>query len=142
MKLHYYGPVTTPKIIRSVYANIHNNENLNQRFITKMLVSNANGSFKLDDTVYQENSYGTATAQGIVLSYREDTGLLTVGATHGTFVVNNAIHSVASKANGNLSSFYNPPSKMVEIKIEPDPIDAQIGEDYGYTTTITEWPDA
>ena len=142
MKLHYYGPVTTPKIIRSVYANIHNNENLNQRFITKMLVSNANGSFKLDDTVYQGNSYGTATAQGIVLSYREDTGLLTVGATQGTFVVNNAIHSVASKANGNLSSFYNPPSKMVEIKIEPDPIDAQIGEDYGYTTTITEWPDA
>ena len=31
---------------------------------------------------------------------------------------------------------------MVEIRIEPNPIDAQIGDDYGYTTTITEWRDA
>jgi hypothetical protein len=142
MKLHYYGPVTTPKIIRTVYANIHNNENLNARYITKMLVTNANGTFKLEDTVYQGNSYNTATAQGIVLEFREDTGLLTIGATQGTFLVNNTIHAVSTNAVCNMSSFYSPPSKLVEIKIEPNPIDAEIGDDYGYTTTITEWPDA
>jgi hypothetical protein len=142
MKLHYYGPVTTPKIIRTVYANIHNNDNLNARFITKMLVTNANGTFKIEDTVYQGNSYNTATAQGIVLEFREDTGLLTIGATQGNFVVNNNIHAVSTNAVCNLASFYNTPSKMVEIKIEPDPIDVEIGDDYGYTTTITEWPNA
>ena len=142
MKLHYYGPITTPKIIRTVYANIHNDENLNPRFITNMIIGNANGTFKIEDTVFQGDSYRTATAQGIVLSFREDSGLLTIGATQGTFLVNNNIHAVSTNANGQLVSFYNPPSKMVEIKIEPDPIDAQIGDDYGYTTTITEWPDA
>jgi len=142
MKLHYYGPVTTPKIIRTVYANIYNDQNLNPRFITNMLIGNANGTFKIEDTVYQGDSYRTATAQGIVLSFREDSGLLTIGATQGTFLVNNNIHAVSTNANGQLVSFYEPPSKMVEIKIEPDPIDAQIGDDYGYTTTITEWPDA
>lgn len=142
MKLHYYGPITTPKIIRTVYANIHNNENLNPSYITKMLLTNANGTFKLEDTVYQGSSIHTATAQGIVLSFREDTGLLTLGATQGSFVVNNNIHAVSTNANAVLSSFYNPPSKMVEIKIEPNPIDVEIGDDYGYTTTITEWPDA
>jgi T4-like virus Myoviridae tail sheath stabiliser len=142
MKLHYYGPVTTPKIIRTVYANIHNNDNLNARFITKMLLTNANGTFKIEDTVFQGNSYNTATAQGIVLEFREDTGLLTIGATQGTFLVNNTIHAVSTNANAQMVSFYNPPSKMVEIKIEPNPIDAEIGDDYGYTTTITEWPDA
>lgn len=142
MKLHYYGPITTPKIIRTVYANIHNDENLNPRFITKMLIGNANGTFKIEDTVFQGDSYRNATAQGIVLSFREDSGLLTIGATQGTFLVNTNIHAVSTNANGQLVSFYNPPSKMVEIKIEPDPINAQIGDDYGYTTTITEWPDA
>ena len=142
MKLHYYGPITTPKIIRTVYANIHNNENLNPSYITKMLLTNANGTFKLEDTIYQGSSIHTATAQGIVLSFREDTGLLTLGATQGSFVVNNNIHAVSTNANAVLSSFYNPPSKMVEIKIEPNPIDVEIGDDYGYTTTITEWPDA
>jgi hypothetical protein len=142
MKLHYYGPITTPKIIRTVYANIHNDENLNPRYITKMLVTNANGNFKIEDTVFQGNSYNTANAQGIVLSFREDSGLLTLGATQGTFLVNNTIHAVSTNAACKIASFYEPPSKMVEIKIEPDPITAKIGDDYGYTTTITEWPDA
>ena len=142
MKLHYYGPITTPKIIRTVYANIHNSENLNQRYITKMLVNNANGTFKLEDTVFQGNNYNTANAQGIVLGFREDTGLLTLGATQGSFIVNNTIHAVSTNAHAQIASFYEPPSKMVEIKIEPDPITAQIGDDYGYTTTITEWPEA
>jgi hypothetical protein len=142
MKLHYYGPITTPKIIRTVYANIHNDENLNPRYITKMLVTNANGNFKIEDTVFQGNSYNTANAQGIVLSFREDSGLLTLGATQGSFLVNNTIHAVSTNAVCKIASFYEPPSKLVEIKIEPDPITAQVGDDYGYTTTITEWPDA
>ena len=141
MKLHFYGPVTTPKIIRTVYANIYNDENLNPSFITQMLIANANGTFKVEDTVYQGNSYKTATAQGIVLSFREDSGLLTIGATQGSFTVNNNIHAVSTNANGQIASFYTPPHKMVEIKVEPNPIDAQIGDDYGYTITVTETPD-
>jgi hypothetical protein len=30
---------------------------------------------------------------------------------------------------------------LVEIKIEPDPIDAEPTEDFGYDITITEWPE-
>ena len=141
MKLHFYGPVTTPKIIRTVYANIYNDQNLNPSFITQMLIANANGTFKVEDTVFQGDSYNTATAQGIVLSFREDTGLLTIGATQGSFTVNNNIHAISTNANGQIASFYTPPHKMVEIKVEPNPIDAQIGDDYGYTTTITESPE-
>ena len=142
MKLHYYGPITTPKIIRTVYANIHNDENLNASYITKMILANTSGTFKMEDTVYQGNSIHTATAQGIILQYREDSGLLTIGATQGSFLVNNTIHAASTNATGQIASFYNPSSKVAEIKIEPNPIDAQIGDDYGYTTTITEWPGA
>ena len=139
MKLHYYGPITTPKIIRSVYANIYNDENRNPDFITKFIVENANGTFKLEDTVFQGNSLKSATAQGIVMDYRPDSGLMTIGATQGNFEVNTAIHAVSTNAAGNLVSFHIDPFKTVEIKIEPNPIDAQPGDDYGYTTTITEY---
>ena len=107
-----------------------------------MLLTNANGTFKIEDTIYQGNSIHTANAQGIILSYRPDSGLLTIGATQGTFLVNNTIHAASTNATGQISSFYNPPSKMAEIRVRPDPIDAEPGDDYGYSITITEWPDA
>jgi hypothetical protein len=40
-----------------------------------------------------------------------------------------------------LQTFDASPLKLVNITIEPDPIDAQPGDDFGYTETITEWPE-
>ena len=142
MKLHYYGPVTTPKVIRTVYANIHNNNNLGPTYITKMQVANSNGTFKLEDIVFQGNSLRTANAQGIVLHYSPENNLLTLGASQGTFVVNNTIHAVSTNGVAQIESLFIEQAKVVEIKIEPDPVTAQPGDDYGYTTTITEWPES
>jgi hypothetical protein len=47
---------------------------------------------------------------------------------------------MSTNAAYNLASFENGPLKLANIHIEPDPITAQPGDDYGYTTTITEWP--
>lgn len=138
MKLHYYGPITSPKIIRSVYTNIYNDENRNPSYITKMIVANANGTFKIEDTVYQGPSLKNATAKGIVLSFREDSGLLTLGATQGEFVVNTNIHAASTNAAGVMASYFEEPFKVAEINIQPNPIDAQPGDDYGYSITITE----
>lgn len=141
MKLHYYGPITTPKIIRTVYANIHNDNKLGPNYITKVALANTAGSFKLDDVVFQGRSIRSANAQGIVIHYSPDTDLLTLGATQGTFVVNNTIRAASTNAVAKIESLVDERTKVVEIKIEPDPITAQPGDDYGYTTTITEWID-
>lgn len=138
MKMHYYGPVTTPKIIRTVYANIRNDNSLGPKYITRLNLANANGTFKQEDVVYQGNNIRTANAQGIVIGYSPDTGLLTIGATQGTFYVNNTIHAASTNAVAQIESFYEDTPQVVEIKIEPNPIDAEPGDDYGYTTTITE----
>lgn len=138
MKMHYYGPVSTPKIIRTVYANIRNDNNLGPGYITKLNLTSSNGTFKQDDTVFQGNSLRTANAQGIVIQYRPDTDLLILGATQGTFVVNNTIHAASTNAVAKIESFYDSTPQVVEIKVEPDPIDAGPGDDYGYTITVTE----
>jgi T4-like virus Myoviridae tail sheath stabiliser len=141
MKLHYYGPVTTPKIIRTVYANIHSDDNLGPTYITNLTLANTSGTFKVEDTVFQGSSLNYAEAQGIVSHYNPDSNTITIAATQGNFKVNNTIHAVSTNGVAQIETIITRQTKTVEIKIEPDPITANPGDDYGYTTTITEWPE-
>lgn len=141
MKMHYYGPISYPKIIKTVYTNIFDDNSLKSGYITRLNVINANGTFKVDDYVFQGNSFNTANAYGIVVNYSANTGRLVLGATQGQFYVNNTIRAVSTNGVCQIDSFELRPTKLAEIKIEPDPITAQPGDDYGYDVTITEWPE-
>ena len=77
---------------------------------------------------------------GIVVSYGENTGRLTLGAVQGQFKVNNSIHAVSTNATATIDSFQADPMLLSSIRIQPNPIDAQPEDDYGYNTDIIEWP--
>lgn len=143
MKANYYGPVQTPKIIRKVFANIYNDQSLRSGNIVRLNVTNpqANGTFKLDDIVYQGINYNSANAYGYVVEWNDQSLKLILGGTQGQFKENNTIRGVSTNAVSTIVSFDASPLKLVEIKIEPDPIDADPDDDFGYATTITEWPE-
>lgn len=143
MKANYYGPVQTPKIIRKVLANIYNDQSLKAGNIVRVNTSvpEANGNFKINDIVYQGNDYNTATAYGYVLEWNRNNLRLVMGGAQGQFKVNSTIRGVSTNAVCTIESFDVTPLKLVEIKIEPDPLDAEPDEDFGYATTITEWPE-
>lgn len=142
MKVHFYGPVTNPKIIRKVIANIFNDASLQSGYITRVnLSSGNNGTFQLDDIAYQGSSYESANAYGVVLSWTANTGKLALGAVQGQFKANNTIRALSSNARYQLQSFDISPLKLSKITIEPDPITAQPGDDYGYDIQIEEWPE-
>ena len=107
-----------------------------------MQLANTAGTFKLEDTVFQGNSIRSATAKGIVMHYNPDNDVITLGATQGTFEVNNTIHAASTNGVAQITTLLTEIAKVVEIKIEPDPTTAQPGDDYGYITTITEWPES
>lgn len=141
MKAYYYGPVSTPKIIRKVDANIYNDPALKAGYITRINTSNGNnGMFKVEDTVYQGDSYKTARAMGIVTHWNYNTGQLTLGGVQGQFIANSTIRAFSTNAAYKLESFEATPLKLVNIHIEPTPNTANPGDDFGYDTTITEWP--
>lgn len=142
MKANYYGPVQTPKIIRKVLANIYNDPSLKAGNIVRVNVSNptGNSNFKIDDIVYQGSNYNTADAYGFVLEWNQVGNKLVLGGTQGQFKVNNEIRGVSTNAVSTILSFDASPLKLVEIKVEPDPINAEPTDDYGYDITITEWP--
>lgn len=142
MKANYYGPVSTPKIIREVNANIFNDPSLKAGYIIRINTGNGNnGTYKIDDFVYQGEDYKTATAIAQVVNWNANTGRLIIGAAQGQFKVNSVITAVSTNASYNLSSFDASPLKLVNINIVPDPITAEPEDDYGFTTTIEEWPE-
>lgn len=142
VKGYFYGPISDPKIIRKVITNIFNDPSLQAGYITRINTANGNnGMFKTDDTVYQGNSYDSARAYGIVLSWKPDSAKLMIGGVQGQFRQGEVIKAVSSNAAYELASFDATPLKLAQITIDPDPIDAEPTDDYGYTTTITEFPD-
>lgn len=141
MKMYYYGPISYPKIIRTVYANLLQDPSINSGYITRLNVVSANGTFKSQDMVYQGDNYKTATAYGYVENYSANTGKLTLGAVQGQFKVGNTVRAVSTNGVCTIDSFVATPLKYAEIKITPDPITAEPEDDYGYTIDITEWPD-
>lgn len=141
MKAYYYGPVSTPKIIRQSITNLLQDPTIESGNIVRINTSNGNhGIFKIDDIAYQGDRYETATAYGTILSWSANTGKLVIGGTQGTFKTNSTIRTVSSNASYNLYSFEISPMKYATITIDPDPITANANSDFGYSTTIEEWP--
>lgn len=144
MKAHYYGPVTPSKIIRKSITNIKADPALYRGQTIKMNISseiNGDQPFLVGDTAYQGNNFTTATAYGTVLQFLANNGTLVVGGAQGNFTANGEIRTLNSGGVWILNSFDTDPITYSEITIEPDPIDALANSDYGYTTTIVEFPD-
>ena len=141
LKGYFFGPVMTPKIIRKSIANIFNDPSLVRGYITRINVGSGNGTFRLSDTVYQGNNFTTATAFGIVNDWSPENDKLTLGAVQGQFNVNNTVRAVSTNAAYQIASFDATPLKLVQITVEPDPIDAEPGDDFGYTVTEIEYPE-
>jgi hypothetical protein len=141
MKMYYYGPIVYPKIIRTVYANIYNDPSLKTGYITRINGSHANGTFKVEDFVYQGQSFSTANATGIVLNYDSINTKLMLGAVQGSFKVGQQIHSVSTGGVMTISGFDEGPLLLAGMKITPFPVYAQPMDDYGYSISLIEFPE-
>ena len=139
---YLFGPITTPKIIRKSIANIFNDPSLVAGYVVRMNMANGNnGRFMTNDTVYQGSNYQTANAYGTVLTWDANTAKLIIGGAQGQFKVNNIIRGMSTNAAYTLESFETTPLKLATITVEPDPITAQPEDDFGYTVSVSEWPE-
>lgn len=138
MKAYFFGPVNDAKIIRKVYANTYLDPSIVAGYITKMNVT-GNGTFKMEDVAYQGPSISTATAAGIVMHFDDTNNILKLGAVQGQFQVGETIRGASTNAAYTLTSFDATPRQLVSIIVEPDSINADPEDDYGYSVTITEY---
>lgn len=143
MQCYYFGPITTPKIIRKSIANIFNDPSLVTGYITRIntdLPANCNTFFAISDTVYQGSSWQTATAYGQVLDWDSGTRKLMLGGVQGNFILDSTIRAQSTNASCNIASFDASPLKLAQIIVQPDPIDATPESEYGYSIDVSEFP--
>jgi len=141
VKGYFFGPISTPKIIRKSIANIFNDPSLVTGYVIRMNLGDGSGAFKEGDIIYQGDTFENATAYATIINWRPTDKKLLVSGAQGQFKAGETIRAGETNANYLISSFDVTPVKLAEIVVEPDPIDANPGDDFGYTTTITEWPD-
>lgn len=142
MQVHFWGPVSTSKIIRTVHANTFMDPSIQSGATVRMNLTNGNnGVFKIDSVAFQGSSLDKATAAGIVLKWDATNQYIRIGGAQGTFQTGEIVRSADSNAAYTVASFDASPLKLVHIKIEPDPIDATPDDNFGYDVTITEYPD-
>jgi len=142
LKGYLFGPISTPKIIRKSIANIFNDPSLVAGYVIRMnMDAGNNGTFKISDTVYQGSNYQTANAYGTVLTWDPNLDKLVIGGAQGRFSVNNTIRALNTNAAYTLESFDSTPLKLASITVEPNPITAEPEDDFGYTVSITEFPE-
>lgn len=142
MQVNYYGPVNRTNIIRRVFANTFLDPSLDTGYIVRMNLENGNGGdYMIGESVYQGDSYRTATAIGTVTKWEKEIPYLRIAGAQGDFKIGQNVYSSTSNADYTIKSFDATPLKLQSIQIDPDPLDAEPTDDYGYTTTVIEYPE-
>jgi hypothetical protein len=140
VKGYFFGPISQPKIIRKAIANIFNDPSLVTGNVIRINTDRGNnGTFQIGDIIYQGSSYQSATAYAFVNEWNWQNQRLVIGGAQGQFKVNSTIKAASTNASYNIASFDASPLKLVRITVEPDPLDAEPEDDFGYSVSIDEW---
>lgn len=139
VKGYLYGPVSQPKIIRTSFTNIIDDDSLEaNKDVTILLNSGGYGNFKVGETVYQGYSFDTATATAIVKDWNSNTVILTINDATGHFVTTANIKGLTSRSDWSANTFNFRDGNLVTITVKPNPEDVVLPNNYTYTTIITE----
>ena len=141
MPVYFYGPINDGgTIIKTATANILTFGTGVSDVPAYTQLSLANTGllvYKSGETVYQGESLPYATAIGTVVNYSANT--LIVTDVRGAFVPNANIHGSLSAASWNVVAV--PAStNLVSIIETVVPPSANLGDDFGYSTQIKEFP--
>lgn len=136
----YIFPAVSPdaKIIKRANTNIYidNRSVTNQKLSVDM--ASGNGVYTTGETIRVLDS----NVNGKVVYFANNSlGTLIVSNMTGLIEENNIVVGDYSNATYTVDTVDLNPVKAVSIVVEPDPVSANVDDDYGFTTTITEFPD-
>lgn len=129
------GPI---KIIENTITNIYNQITPNDIVEFVLDPETGVGDYQVGEVVYQGYSYQTSTASAVVVGWNPTNNILKLKDINGDFVSTQPIYNV-NNGNGYKFTTFNPiPTKLVEINIVPEPLNAS-ANNYVANTTITEY---
>lgn len=136
-KSYIWPPVKSGKIIRQANTSIF--IDTQSRTSQKVFVDKANGSgyFADEETIF-------VTARDITgdISYfsNSNTGILVISNLNKLLEANDVVVGATSNASYTVTSVDTNPLRAVLIITTPDPISANVDDEFGFSETIFEWP--
>jgi hypothetical protein len=140
MKGYFYGPVSSVGYIRQANTNVYDTTSESNRGATLTVSTDGFANFQDTELVFQGNTFDDATAIGTVKHWDNTNHKLFVTVTSGRFIANANVVGVQTGADWSVSSIDSSPIKTVVVVVTPNPATANVGDDYGYTTVINEFP--
>lgn len=139
VKGYIFPPVNTSgKIIKQANTNIYIDSQSRQSQKVYVDSANGNGVFTTGETIRVAKR--NVTGQ-VVYFANNSTGTLVVEELNDLLQEDDVIEGDYSHAIYTIDTVDLTPLKTVEVIVKPDPVTANANDDYGYTTTIDEWPD-
>lgn len=138
MKGYFYGPTSNSKIITKSTANTFyfNTSNDGAKIIT---LNSGSGNFKIGELVYEGTTLNKANGSAFVESWNPAANILTVVDTTGIIKVGKTLRGAVTGSAWNINTYAVNDYKLANITVVPDPPTANANDDYGFTTTITEF---
>ena len=136
-KSYIWPPVKSGKIIRQANTSIF--IDTQSRTSQKVFVDKANGSgyFADEETIF-------VTSRDITgdVSYfsNSNTGILVISNLNKLLQANDIVVGATSNASYTVTSVDTNPLRAVLIITTPDPITANVDDEFGFSETISEWP--
>ena len=133
-----YGPISDSKIIKTSITNIYNEIGPNDIVEFTIEPTSGLGDYQIGEIVYQGYSKSTATATAKVAIWSNN--VLQLTNISGNFVSSHSIRGEVTNANYTFTSYNLIPQKFVTINITPNPLGANVANNYIANTVITEYP--
>ena len=139
MKGYLYGPIANSKIIRTSTANTfyYNTDSTGSKKIN--LASGGFGDYKIGELVYEGIDVGYANSTAYVEAWDSTSNTLTVVDTSGIIKTGHILRGAVTGAAWNISAFTVADYQLERIQVKPDPLTANANDDFGFTTTITNY---
>ena len=138
MKGYLYGPVSNTSMIRTATANtfFYNTDNAGAKLIK---LSSGSGNYKIGELVFEGDRLGYANSSAYVESWDPNSNTLLVVDSTGYLKSNHVLRGAVTGAAWNIDGFSVNDYQLQQIQVNPDPLTANANDDFGFTTTITEY---
>ncbi len=143
-KAYLYGPISSganSKIIRKVVANTYIDSSTSGEVERLITFSSGSGEYKIGELVFEGDKLEEANAVAFVRSWDSTANNLIIYDTEGLLTAGRKLKGAVSGASYVISTFDVFENQAVMLTVEPNPLSANANDDFGFTTTIEDYPD-
>jgi hypothetical protein len=140
MKTYFFGPISNASLITQATGNVHFSSGGSGAEEITLKLNSGFGDYKIGEYVYQGSNLADATSRAKVVSWDNVGNILVVTQEQGNLLnfSQNLIGSI-TKSNHGIISYYPEIGTGESIVVTPNPPTPNVGEDFGFTVTITEF---